>query len=325
MDKSKSPKRAWAPALAFLLLLLLAPAAPAPAQNQRLQVAVPVAPLGWLVHKLGGERVQIRVLIPTRADVQTYDLAGRALNLLKGAQIYFSLDMPNERRLATRLDDLSPRPQMVDATAGVSRLKGKFTPQMINLVRQSKRPHSPQRGSASLRTAEPLGGRAKPKHDPYLWLSPLRCQQMAQNMATALAVADPDGAARYRSGLAELQVELTGLDLELSDIFSPVRGGSFMVVNPAFGYLAKDYHLKQVSLSGQGPGGNKLSGLVELMDALGSKTIFTQLGYSRTMAKTLARHSKASLVLLNPLAPDLAANLKYMAEKIARSMPISKK
>lgn len=303
--------------LAFCLAWpALAAAAPA-----KLTVAVPIAPLAWLAHQLGGPGVKVITVVPAGADPHSYAPSPRGLARLDAARLYLGLGLPFERRLADKLAAGHAGMKLVDVGAGVETIMLGGGDRLIGLARESQRPHSPHQGRISLRLSEPTGRRpgSEPEPDPHVWLSPRRFSKIAANMAVAFKAADPAGGPEYQARLGKVQVLLAGLDTRLAAILAPVKGRSFLVVHPAFSYLAADYGLKQVAIEqeGKSPGARHLTGLMELINSLGAKVIFVERGFPRRSAQALSDATGAKIEELDPLAPDYAANLESMAVKIA--------
>ncbi len=312
-----------------LALCLAWPAAAGAAQPAALTVAVPVAPMAWLARQVGGPRVAVLTVVPPGVDPHSYAPSPRGLARLDAARLYLCLDLPFERRLAAKLAAGHGGIRLVDATAGIKPIILGGGSELTDLARQANKPQLPHRGRISLRLSEPTGGRpgSHPEPDPHIWLSPRRFSKMAANLAAAFRAADPAGGPEYQARLGKVQVLLAGLDMRLAAILRPVKGHRFLVVHPAFTYLAADYGLKQVAIEqeGKSPGARSLSSLMGLVESSGARVIFAERGFPERAARALSKATKAKIVVLDPLAQDYAANLEAMARKIAAGIKGHKK
>lgn len=86
--------------------------------------------------------------------------------------------------------------------------------------------------------------------DPHFWLDPMRLAQLADPVAAALAEADPQHAAQFAAGAADLVERLTALDAEMAAALAPFAGATLITNHTAFGYLAQRYGLEQVGIAG---------------------------------------------------------------------------
>ena len=88
--------------------------------------------------------------------------------------------------------------------------------------------------------------------DPHTWLNPLIAKIQAATIATTLIQIDPAHRAIYEENLKKFEVDLDNINTELINSLAPIRGKSFFVFHPAFGYFADAYGLKQVAVEVEG-------------------------------------------------------------------------
>lgn len=148
--------------------------------------------------------------------------------------------------------------------------------------------------------------------DPHLWVSPRALKVMARNTAEALEGLVP------AQKLETLEAELDALDKQLSAELGPLRGTSFYVFHPAWGYLARDYGLTQVPIE-QGhrdPSAAELSELIHQAREAGARVIFVQPQFSRQGADVLAREVGARVEVADPLSSDPLEAARAFARKL---------
>ncbi|WP_161951113.1 metal ABC transporter solute-binding protein, Zn/Mn family, partial [Streptococcus suis] len=79
----------------------------------------------------------------------------------------------------------------------------------------------------------------------------------------------------------------------------------FVTQHTAFAYLALDYGLKQVSITGvaadEDPTPSRLAELTEYINKYGIKYIYFEENASKSVAETLAKETGVQLDVLNPL------------------------
>jgi zinc transport system substrate-binding protein len=304
-------RRALPPA-ALVVLALASLALPAPttavaaSAASALPVAVSILPQADLVERIGGERVRVVVAVAPGESPSSYDPTPRQLTEIAGARLYLALGVPMENHLLPRLRAGFPEIEIVDTAAGIAH-------RTLEEHDHGDRAHEGHGGHDDDGNAE---------LDPHVWLDPGLMQVLARHAAEALARHDPDHAGDYRSACAAYVAELDSLDRELAALLEPVRGRELFVFHPAFGYLADAYGLRQVAIEqgGLDPSPKHLAAVLDRVRAAGARAIFVQPQFSTGSARSVAREAGVSLVVLDPLARDYAANMRAMARAIREGL-----
>ena len=89
----------------------------------------------------------------------------------------------------------------------------------------------------------------------------------------------------------------------------------------AFGYFGDAYDIEQVAVevNGHEPTPNELAKFIEDAKTQGMKTLFVQPQFDDRSAKIIADQLGARVESLDPLDPDVVANIRRIAEAIANS------
>lgn len=289
------------PLLPILLLLAAACAAPRettpPAgASVPVQAAASVPPLAWLVDRVGGERVETVVLIPPGASPHAFEPSPRQVAAVVAADLFVVVGDPDfafEARLVDRL--LGERENAEE---------GRKNAEVVELAAVA----------ASAADDDAL--------DPHLWLVPRHLESAASAIADALSDLDPEGEAVYRANYEALEAELDTLDDELRQHLGGLAGGSFYVEHPAWGHLAAEYGLTQVALEEEGkePRAGRLVEAIESARRDGVTLVLVQRGVAERAGRTLADEIGAEVVEVDPLAYDVAANLRRVSEVLQRAV-----
>jgi len=154
--------------------------------------------------------------------------------------------------------------------------------------------------------------------DRHTWLDPQLAKIQARTVAVTLIRIDPSHKAQYEKNLKDFQADLDAVHEQLTKALAPVKGKSFFVFHPAYGYFGDAYGLKQIAvqLGGKEPTARQLARLIELAKEDGVRVIFVQPQFSKKGAEALARAIGGAVVPLDDLAPDYVKNLREMAAKI---------
>jgi zinc transport system substrate-binding protein len=289
-----------APILALVVIALSAYlAAPRPLRAAdgatRVGCWVSILPQAYLVKSVGGDRVDVRVMVGPGQVPHTYDPTARQLSDLAGAELYFTVGVAFEEALVPRIQRNFRSVEIVDITLGVAR-------RPMSELEDHDHGH---------------GG-----SDPHVWLSPRAAAIMARNTRDALLAADPAGADTYWNNCSALETELDNVDREIAELLRPYAGHEIFVFHPAYGYFAEAYGLVQIAIeeNGAAPGPRHLAEVIERARAQGTKAVFIQPQVSASYAETVSTAIDARLVTLDPLAEDYIENLRTMAREIASGL-----
>lgn len=141
--------------------------------------------------------------------------------------------------------------------------------------------------------------------DPHTWVSPKSAMIMAENIKKSLVEVDPAHKAGYEQRYEELRTKLEALDQRFTSELASVPNKEIVVSHQAFGYLARDYGLKQHAIMGLSPDaeptGQDIVKLSKLVKDEGIKYIFFEELVSDKLAKTLASEAGVETMVLNPV------------------------
>lgn len=141
--------------------------------------------------------------------------------------------------------------------------------------------------------------------DPHTWVSPKSAMIMAENIKNSLVEVDPEHKAGYEQRYEELHTKLQALDQRFTNELASVPNKEIVVSHQAFGYLARDYGLKQHAIMGLSPDaeptGQDIVKLAKLVKDEGIKYIFFEELVSDKLAKTLASEAGVETMVLNPV------------------------
>ncbi len=264
-------------------------AAQAPADPAPILVAASLPPLGYLVERVGGERVRLAVAIPAGRSPETYQPTPRDLSRLRGARLLVRAGAPVfifEQRLVTAIRGRSGDLRLLSLDE----------------------------------VARALADYEMPE-DPHLWLAPPVLAAAAEELAAALAALAPDHRDEFHRRAAELQAELAALDRELRGRIAGSPCRTLLVDHPAWGGFAAHYGLRQlaVEVDGKEPAPASLAGLLREARAAGIRLVIERPGHPVASTRSVARALDAEIATVDPLAPRVLDTLREIAELAARS------
>ncbi len=260
----------------FLWLLLCL----LPAWATALPVAVSVVPQKTFVEGVGGPAASVLVMVPRGQDPALYQPTPRRLAALGRVRLYVRAGVPFEASWLPRFQALNPEMAILDLREGIPPLTA-----------------------------------ADGSIDPHVWTDPLAMLTHVKKLAETLARLDPAHADAYRDRAARLAARIRALHDELSRELAPLRGKTFLVYHPAWGYFARRYGLHQLAVEheGKAPPARSLARLIERARQLGIDTLIVQPQHHNATARAVARALGARIVEVDPLAEDWFATLRRMA------------
>lgn len=269
-----------------------------------LGITVSILPQEYFAEKIGGDRVEINVMVPPGGSPATYEPKPQQLKDLSEAEAYISIGVPFENAWMDKIQSVNSQMLVIDSSQGIERLE-MAAHHHHDKDRAEEEEHEHDRAEGTL--------------DPHIWLSPQRVKIQAQNIYQGLVTIDPENEATYQANLTQFLSELDRLDRQIKQNLAGVENRKFIVFHPAWGYFAQDYDLEQVSIEvgGQEPSAAELGALIQQANAENIKVIFAQPEFSTKSAETIATEIAGEVLLITPLAPDWSNNLLQVSQTFA--------
>ncbi len=281
------------PALIGWLILIMG-LCPATWASPRLTAIASIFPLADFARQVGRERVKVDLLIPPGASVHSWEPRPSDLVKLKRADLILVVGEALEPWLSTFMEQDHPkRTQVIEAMEGAPIVTLRHGHEM----------------AATTSTGHRHSG-----VDPHIWLDFKWDQVIVQRIADAFSYLDPADRSFYQANARAFQKKLERLDEDYRRTLSTCSSRVLVIGgHAAFGYLARAYGLKQLSLYGLGPDASPTSRhmveIIKLIKDKGVKAIFFDEATSDRLAKTLALETGAHVLVLTPGANLSRADL----------------
>ena len=255
-------------------------AAPTPT---KLQVVTSLFPLYDFVRQIGGDQVEVTLLLPPGVEAHSFDPKPEDILRVNRAGLFIYTHKEMEVWAATIAASVDPaKVTIVDASAGIRLL--------------------PAAGHAD---ADAGGhGHESGAIDPHLWLDFANAQVMVANIAQAMATKDPTHHDLYLTNAAAYVVRLDRLDAVyrtgLADCKKRtlLQGGHF-----ALGYLTARYGLDYRAAAAVNPEAEPtaatMAALVQEMRRNDLHYLFSEELVSPKLAETIAKEAGGTVLLLS--------------------------
>ena len=264
--------------------------------QDKVNVVTTTVPLGHFVEVIGGDNVNVYVLIEPGTNPHTFEPKPSQMKLVENADIYIKnglgLEIWLEKMIAAKGEML-----VVDSSDGVDPIEATESADEID--------------HADILNA-----------DPHIWLSVRNAMIMVENICDGLVEVDPANAEYYRERRDDYQEKLRLMDSQMNATFADAPQRKFLVLHPSWGYFARDYDLEQIPIliTEKEPGPRYLTTIVDTALENGITTVFVDPNFNPKSAEIIAGEIGGSVVPLDPLAENYLENIQHVGKDIRASL-----
>jgi ABC-type Zn uptake system ZnuABC Zn-binding protein ZnuA len=257
----------------------------APAVEPELRVVATVSPLADLVAQVGGERVEVRSLVPAGSDAHTYAPRPGDARRIERADLYVGIGLAlNDDALQLARTNLRPEARLVllgeehlDATAFVfDHAVGERTDLPVD--------------------ATGLGP------NPHVWTSLANARALVRGIVTVLSETDPEGADDYARRGALLDAALAELFARIDTAVATIAPVDRVLVtyHDAWVYFARDHGLDHAIAVQAGdfsdPSAAGVRALIDQVRELEVRAVFGSRVFPSAVLEVIAAESGATYV-----------------------------
>lgn len=250
--------------------------------SERVRVVATTTIVGDVVKNVGGEQIDLVVLLPPGTDPHAFEPSPRDLTLVQDADLIFINGAGLEVFLEAMLESAGGLGKVVDLSTSLP-------------LRQLGEPH-----------AEGDGEHAHEGFDPHAWTDPHNVFVWTQTVATALSEVDPTNAADYAERSQRYVDELTVLNAWILEQVASIPEENRKIVTDhlTFGYFADRYGFAQIGAIMPGystlaePSAQELASLEEAIRGQNVPAIFVGNTVNPDLAQRVAEDTGVTLVFL---------------------------
>ena len=265
--------------------------------REKINVFVSIAPQRDFVEQVGGDRVNVHVMVGPGQSPELFEPTPRQMALLAATDLYFSIGMPFETSWLPAVRRNNPDLKIVACCAELARLAG-----------HGHGGHGHGGGDSGM--------------DPHVWTDPNNVIAIAGLIAEALAAHDAAHARDYRRAERAFSEQLRALDSLITARTAALKNRVLIVAHPSWGYFAERYGLSQRSIEQDGKEiqGRSLAELIEFARQRNIRAVFTQPQFNDRAARAIAAEIGATVYELDPLAGGYIENMRAVTDQIARGL-----
>lgn len=260
--------------------------------TDRLLVAVSIVPLGDFTRNVGGDRIDVKIMVPAGSSPHIYEPSPAKAKTIANAMVLV-LNGVGLEFWADKLIDAANNPNLivVETAEGLEIIKDENG----RVSRAQEGDHVPHNHG---------------KGNPHVWLDPINAVHQIGKIRDALIQADPEGARLYRRNADRYTRELMELDAEIRKTVATFVSKKFVSFHSGFAYFARRYGLEPVAVvektPGREPSPKEIIRIVKTAKEFNIKAVFAEPQFPPKAAQVVAEEAGAEVLFLNPLGdpPD---------------------
>lgn len=264
--------------------------------------------LGDLVRQVGGDRVELTVLVRAGSDSHVFQPNPTQARSVGQAQVLFSNGLGYESWIRRLLQTANFKGRHVVATQGIETLK---------------------------ETSSGSHGHAHDEVDPHAWQSVGNVKRYVKNIADGLCAVDTTGCAQYRRNEQTYQAELERLEVEIRTAWESVPSEQRKVItsHDAFAYYARAYQVRFLAAQGTSTSAEAttqgIARLVRQIKAEQVKALFVENISNPRLIEQIGRETgikpagtlfSDTLSAADGAAPSYAALMRYNTQALVTAI-----
>ena len=204
--------------------------------DRNLNVVATTPMVGEFVNQVGGDNINLTILMPPEADPHTYEPAPQDAGTIAEADLVFYTGLRYEPAAVVKLLENSACSSEILAEVGQSVYPIEF---------------KEEGGHDDHEDEEEEGheGHDHGEYDPHFWFDPSRVVYAAEYIEGKLSEFDPSNQSNFEASLVSYKSELSGLTGQVSDLIStvPSQNRKLITTHESLGYLEAKFGLQVLS------------------------------------------------------------------------------
>lgn len=243
----------------------------APKEAAKLPVVTTIFPVYDVAKQVGGDKVNVSLLIPPGAEPHDWEPSAGDLKAIGTAKVFLY------------------------SGAGLEPTEKLLTKDVL----KDAKAYELSKGLELLALEEDHDG-----VDPHVWLDPMNMMKEVDMVVSAFSEVDPANKDYYHKNGEAYKEKLKQLDASYSAFFQKLEHKELVVSHEAFGYLAHRYGLEQVGIMGVAPDAEptpeRMAEIVEFIREHDVKAIFSEVLVSPKLAEAISKETGVKVFVLNP-------------------------
>ena len=276
------------------------------ATSDKINVLATTPMLGDFVNQIGGENINLTILMPPEADPHTYDPSPQDATKIADADVVFYVGLKYEPSALIKLVENTSNSDSVLVEVGES----------INPIEFSEEDHDDHdeevhddhdeegHDDHDEEGHDDHEGHDHGAEDPHFWFDPLRVAMAAELMMNQLIELDPSNSEAYKTAGDAYISELNELDVTVSALIEtvPSKNRKLITTHESLGYLEARYGVEVLTTiipslsSADEISPSQLVGVLDLIEDNDIEIIFVESEAPSVYAETIAEEANIKTV-----------------------------
>jgi ABC-type Zn uptake system ZnuABC Zn-binding protein ZnuA len=251
--------------------------------GDKLKVVATTTIIGDVVSQVGGDFIDLSVLLPVGTDPHSFDPTPQDIALIADADVVIANGAGLEEFLVLLIESAGAQNRVV------------YLSEQIGLIDFSNEEEEHAHGNGDHQT-----------WDPHTWTNPNHVIVWVETIADHLGQLDPTNAETYSANAATYTADLTELDAWIRQQVAQVPESNRQIVTDhlLFGYFAAEYGFEQVGAIIPGystlaePSAQDLAAMEDAINSLGVQAIFVGNTVNPTLAQRVAEDTGTLLIFV---------------------------
>jgi ABC-type Zn uptake system ZnuABC Zn-binding protein ZnuA len=245
--------------------------------NGKLNVATTVAPISSIARNIGGDRIDLRGIVPDGTNSHTYEPAPSDARTLAAADIVFvnglDLELPTMDLAEANLRDGAEIVLLGEQTITADEYVYDFS-----FPEEEGHPN------------------------PHLWTNPVYAKRYAEIIAENLSRRDPDNADYYAENLARYSAALDALDAAIAEAAAtvPEQNRKLLTYHDSWAYFAPRYGFTVIGAAQPSdfsePSPKEVAALIDQIKAEGVPAVFGSEVFASGVLEQIAQEAGATYI-----------------------------
>ena len=257
--------------------------------GREINVVATTPMIGEFVSQVGGDNINLTVLMPAEADPHTYDPAPQDAGAIADADLVFYTGLKYEPAALIKLLENSACSAEVLAEVGESVFPIEFKEGDHDDHDEEGHDDHDEEGH------DDHAGHDHGAYDPHFWFDPNRVAYAAEYIESKLVEFDPSNASEYEAAGKAYVTELKGLVGQVSELIStvPSQNRKLITTHESLGYLEAKFGLEVLSTiipsldSANEISPSQLVGVIDIIEDNNIKVIFIEAEAPSVYAETI--------------------------------------
>jgi ABC-type Zn uptake system ZnuABC Zn-binding protein ZnuA len=266
-------------------------------ENREINVVATTPMIGEFVSQVGGDNINLTVLMPSEADPHTYDPAPQDAGTIADADLVFYTGLKYEPAALIKLLENSACSTEVLAEVGESVFPIEFKELGHDDHDEEGHDDHDEEGhdDHDEEGHDDHEGHGHGAYDPHFWFDPNRVAYAAEYIESKLVQFDPSNASVYEAAGKAYVTELKGLVGQVSELIStiPSQNRKLITTHESLGYLEAKFGLEVLSTiipsldSANEISPLQLVGVIDVIEDNNVKVIFIEAEAPSVYAETI--------------------------------------